>query len=63
MHDDSAHRLEVTREALSILWLQQLSAYYRASRSPGLPGEGRSEAGREATSVINTGMLSEHRGR
>lgn len=62
MRDDNAHRCEVTREALAMRWLQELSAYYRASRSS-TAGAGGGAGERDARSVVNAGMMSGHRGR
>ncbi|MCG3203262.1 MAG: hypothetical protein NFCOHLIN_03203 [Gammaproteobacteria bacterium] len=62
MRDDSARRRELTHEAIAMQWLQELSAYYRASRA--VPAGAGGRAGeRDSRSVVNAGMLSEHRGR
>ena len=59
MRDASARRCEVTHEALAMLWLRELSEYYRAARA----GAGASAGGRDSGAVVNAGTMSEHRGR
>lgn len=61
MRDDSARRRELTHEAIAMRWLQELSAYYRASR-PAPAGAGGRAGERDSRSVVNGGTMSGHGG-
>lgn len=62
MRDVSPNGCEVTHEALAMLWLRELSEYYRAARAAPA-GAGGSAGRRDSGVVVNAGMMSEHRGR
>lgn len=67
MRDVNARRREATHEALAMLWLRELSQYYRAAAAAAAADAGRRGAagagGRESRPGADASMMSEHRGR
>jgi len=63
MRDVNARRREATHEALAILWLRELSQYYRAAAADAARRGAAGAGGRESRPGADASMMSEHRGR